>query len=203
MTYRLLRYLYHLVDHLLSCWQSSAWFCRVRLCSFSSLFKTLLLISASSVNTKPWANIRHLKLPGLNSARWNTSHWSFTMLVNITKSSSCFFTKFMYFHLLWNNVFGPNTSESKVTVSLNSRSLVFFFVSFFFFVMYNLWTLCVQQHLVSLAQVWAFFMVGRIGTVYFVKVFVSTEIWQKSSLFFWHIVKFSNRIYNSILWKKH
>ena len=59
-------------------WQSSASFWSVRSGSFSNFDKTLRLISASFPDTRPCANIRHLKLSADNSPSLKSSQFLLT-----------------------------------------------------------------------------------------------------------------------------
>ena len=102
-------------------WQSSAICCSVKLGSFSSSLRILRLISASLLDTKPCAKIKHLKLLVLNSDYLKSSQCLFTSL--------SFLVRFMHFHFLWKrDVLGLNNSLNNCTASVNVRSLGFWVI---------------------------------------------------------------------------
>ena len=136
--------------------QSSVSFWSVRSGSFSNFDKTLRLISASFADTRPCANIRHLKLSADYSPSLKSSQLLWTTEANPKQSSLSLFVKLRHFHLLWNrDVSELNDSDSNLTVSEKPSSQVFFL--FFFFVRYNLRTCCVLWFLAFVEVAGLFF----------------------------------------------
>ena len=114
----------HLTEIIL--WRSSAKFWRVNPCSFSSLVSTRRLTSAYSADTRPCANIKHLKSSAVSSASLKSLQSLFTGSANVRKFCWLSLTVFRHFQRLWNKVvLGPDNLESSLIVSEKSKSVVF------------------------------------------------------------------------------
>ena len=88
----------HLTE--ITLWQSSANFWRVNPRSFSSLVSTRRLTSASSADTRPCANIRHLKSSAVSSASLKSLQSLFTDAANVRKSCWLSLTVLKHFQRL-------------------------------------------------------------------------------------------------------